>query len=313
MPIIIARNLDAKEKSDDQLFTVGDQQASKQDIRPLRVLVLNLMPAKIITEQQFARLLGNTPLQVVMELLTVSGRLPKHTPLRHMFAFYETFEEVKDNFYDGMIITGAPVEQMPFEDVDYWDELCAIMEWSKRHVHSTLHVCWGAQAGLYYHYGIGKKELPQKLSGVYPHHVVKSSPLFRGFDDVFQVPHSRYTTVDPNAVAANPALEILAESEEAGLYAASTRDGRQVFITGHIEYDPDTLKQEYLRDQAAGKNPQIPQHYFPGDDPSKEPVCTWRASANLLFANWLNYFVYQKTPYQPEAIAEEEMDVGVAR
>lgn len=278
------------------------KRAQSQDIRPLKILVLNLMPTKIVTETQLARLLGNTPLQIEMELLAVH-HIPRNTGADHMLSFYQSFDEVKDRNYDGMIITGAPVEMMEFEEVDYWDELCKIMEWSKSHVYSTLHICWGAQAGLHYHYGLNKMLLDSKMSGVFRHEVVHpGSILFRGFDDTFMVPHSRHTTVLKEDIAAVPSLKILAESREAGVYAVSTDHGRQIFIMGHSEYDPQTLHLEYVRDVKAGLNPKVPENYYPEDDPSRAPLCTWRSSANLLFSNWLNYFVYQATPYNLEFI-----------
>ena len=304
MPIKIPADLPAAQTlHNENIFTMDEFRAASQDIRPLRILVLNLMPTKIVTETQLARLLGNTPIQVEMELLMCKGHQPKNTPPEHMIAFYQHFDDVKDRYFDGLVITGAPVEKLPFEEVDYWDELCAVMDWSRSHVHSTLHICWGAQAGLYHHYGIGKHLLPQKFSGIYRHHVVrKGSMLMRGFDDVFDVPVSRYTGVDRAQIAAEPQLRILAESEETGVYAVDIDGGRQIFITGHVEYDPDTLAKEYFRDVAAGLNPTVPKNYFPDDDPAKPPVCTWRSCANLLFANWLNYYVYQETPFHPEEI-----------
>lgn len=303
MPICIPAALPAaKVLQEENIFVMDIQRAATQDIRPLRILVLNLMPTKIVTETQLARLLGNTPLQIHMEFLTVS-RVSKHTAAEHMQYFYKTFGEVKDSFFDGLIITGAPVEKMPFEEVDYWQELCDIMAWSRTHVYSTLHICWGAQAGLYYHYGVDKKPLPEKMSGVFPHRVVRKNPiLFRGFDDTFMVPHSRHTTVSREDILATGKLKILAESEEAGVYAVSNDGGRQIFIMGHSEYDTDTLKNEYFRDKAAGLNPKIPVNYFPNDDDSKEPVSTWRSCAHLMFSNWLNYFVYQATPYDIDSI-----------
>ncbi len=303
MPIRIPRDLPAaKTLQDENIFVMDTERAERQDIRPLRILVLNLMPTKIATETQLARVLGNTPLQIEMELLAVS-REPKNTSKEHMLAFYKTFPEVERSYFDGMVITGAPVEQMAFEEVDYWDELCRIMEWSKSHVYSTIHICWGAQAGLYYHYGIGKQGLDRKLFGVYPHRVThKGSILFRGFDDVFFVPHSRHTTVDREAILREPKLKILAESEEAGVYAVSTDGGRQIFLTGHGEYDPDTLQREYVRDKTAGLPIDLPVNYFPDDDDTKPPLCTWRSGANLLYSNWLNYFVYQATPFEIEHI-----------
>ena len=303
MPIKIPRDLPAaKTLQEENIFVMDLARAESQDIRPLRILVLNLMPTKIVTETQFARLLGNTPLQIEMDLMATS-REHRHVAKEHMFAFYKSFEEVRDEFYDGMVITGAPVEHLAFEEVDYWEELCRIMEWSKTHVYSTLHICWGAQAGLYYHYGIRKLPLDAKLFGVFPHRVThKGSILFRGFDDVFWVPHSRHTTVARAEIAACPKLKILAESEEAGVYAVSTDAGRQIFITGHSEYDTDTLDREYRRDLAAGLPIAVPKNYYPADDPDRAPMSSWRSSANLLFANWLNYFVYQATPYNVETI-----------
>ena len=303
MPIKIPRDLPAaKTLQEENIFVMDLDRAQTQDIRALRILVLNLMPTKIVTETQLARLLGNTPLQIEMELMAVS-REHKHVTKEHMFAFYKTFDEVKDQFFDGMVITGAPVEHLAFEEVDYWEELCAIMEWTKSHVYSTLHICWGAQAALYYHYGIPKVALSAKMFGVFPHRVThKGSILFRGFDDVFWVPHSRHTAVDREAIAACPRLKILAESEKAGVYAVSTDAGRQIFITGHSEYDTDTLEKEYRRDVDAGLPIAVPEHYYPDDDPTRRPASTWRSSANLLFANWLNYFVYQATPYNVETI-----------
>lgn len=303
MPICIPHSLPAASALEaENIFVMDSGRAKSQDIRPLRILVLNLMPTKIATETQLARLLGNTPLQIEMELLCVS-HIPKNTGQDHMLSFYKTFAQVKDDFYDGMIITGAPVELLPYEEVDYWKELEEIMEWSKSHAYSTLHICWGAQAGLYYHYGIDKKVLPKKMSGIFRHRVTrKSSILFRGFDDTFMVPHSRNTTVDASDLQAIPALKILAESEEAGIYAVSNHGGRQIFIMGHSEYDTLTLHQEYVRDVKAGIEPLIPENYYPGNDPDKEPMCTWRSSANLLFSNWLNYFVYQATPYDLQSM-----------
>ena len=304
MPINIPGDLPAVNVLErENIFVMTRRRAMSQDIRPLRILILNLMPTKITTETQLARLLGNTPLQVEIDLLTMTGRVPKNTPLEHMLAFYKTFDSVKNDFFDGMIITGAPVEQMPFEGVMYWPELCDIMEWSKSHVHSTFHICWGAQAGLFYHYGVPKIHLPKKLFGVYSHRVThKGSILFRGFDDIFLVPHSRHTTVMKRDIIRVPALKILAESDEAGIYAVSTNEGRQIFILGHSEYDPETLALEYWRDKKAGLPIQIPYNYFPNDDDSKTPVCTWRSSANLLYSNWLNYFVYQETPFDARKI-----------
>ncbi|MBQ7578696.1 MAG: homoserine O-succinyltransferase [Synergistaceae bacterium] len=310
MPINIPGDLPAANVLvQENIFVMTERRAQSQDIRPLRILILNLMPTKIVTETQLARLLGNTPLQVEIDLMTVSGRTPKHTPIEHMIAFYKNFDSVKANFYDGMIITGAPVELMPFESVDYWPELCDIMEWSKSHVHSTFHICWGAQAGLYYHYGVPKIHLPRKMFGVFKHRVThKGSILFRGSDDVFMVPHSRHTTIMRGDILRVPALKILSESYEAGVYAISTNEGRQLFITGHSEYDPETLALEYFRDKRAGLAIHVPCNYFPNDDETKTPVCTWRSSANLLYSNWLNYFVYQQTPYDARKITDLDLN-----
>lgn len=299
MPIKIPNQLPAtRTLRSENIFVMTETRAMTQDIRPLQILLLNLMPTKVDTETQLARVLGNTPLQIELELIAPTGHVSKNTSQEHMLAFYKTFDEVKDRTFDGLIITGAPVEQMPFEEVDYWPELCRIMEWSKTNVHSTLHICWGAQAGLYYHYGIPKRPLPHKLFGVFRHTVEEPNfMLFRGFDDQFWVPHSRNTTVDRSDVEAVPALKILASSPEAGIYAIKTDKGRQIFIMGHSEYDRDTLKKEYLRDVEAGVDIQLPKNYFPNDDPTQSPPVTWRSCANLLYANWLNYFVYQTAPY----------------
>ena len=307
MPIKIPSYLPAADTlRSENIFVITHERAVSQDIRPLRILMLNLMPTKVATETQLARLLGNTPLQVEMELLMVSSHVSRNISQEHMLTFYKTFDQIKDQTFDGMVITGAPVERLPFEEVEYWEELCGIFEWSKTHVTSTFHICWGAQAGLYYHYGIAKKPLPEKLSGVYRHRVThKGSILFRGFDDTFMVPHSRYTTVDRQAILDEPRLKILAESDVAGIYAVSTHGGRQVFITGHSEYDADTLLGEYLRDKRAGLNPKVPENYFPDDDDTRQPLCTWRSGANLLYSNWLNYFVYQATPYELEHVGDE--------
>ena len=301
MPIKIPNNLPAVETlANENIFVMTETRAITQDIRPLKILLLNLMPKKIETETQLSRLLGNTPLQIDLELIKTKTHHSKNTSEEHMLAFYKTFDDVKDRTFDGMIITGAPVELFPFEQVEYWDELCQIMEWSKTHVHSTFHICWGAQAGLYYHFGIDKQVLPEKISGVYPHVVdYKRSILFRGFDDTFMVPQSRHTTVNRADVeaCASKGLKLLASSDETGVYAMATEGGRQVFITGHSEYDADTLKNEYMRDLGAGLDPIVPKNYFPNDDPTKPPLVTWRSHANLLYCNWLNYFVYQTTPY----------------
>lgn len=304
MPIKIPNDLPAvKTLEAENIFVMTEKRAITQDIRPLKILLLNLMPKKIETETQLSRLLGNSPLQVDFEFIHTKSHISKNTSAEHLFTFYKTFDDVKHQTFDGMIITGAPVEQMPFEEVEYWGELCEIMEWSKTHVHSTFHICWGAQAGLYYHFGIDKQPLEKKMFGIFPHKVdYKRSILFRGFDDTFMVPHSRHTTVSRADIKAVKGLRILASSSEAGVYAVSTKGGKQIFITGHSEYDADTLKNEYLRDLNAGKSIEIPKNYFPDDDPSKPPMVTWRAHANLLYSNWLNYFVYQTTPYDITAI-----------
>ena len=308
MPIKIPNGLPAKETLESEnIFVMTETRATTQEIRPLRIALLNLMPTKIVTETQLSRLLGNTPLQVELELVQVSSHKSKNTSEEHMLAFYKTFDEVAHEYFDGMIITGAPVEQMPFEQVEYWDELCRIMEWTKTHVHSTFHICWGAQAGLYYHFGIDKVPLEKKMFGVFPHKVVYKNPmLLRGFDDTFWVPHSRHTTIRREDVAAVPEIKILAESQEAGLYAMATQGGKQVFITGHSEYDADTLNREYVRDKNAGLPIEVPKNYFPDDDDTKDPIVRWRGHANLLYCNWLNYFVYQSTPYEVDAIGRGE-------
>ena len=302
MPIKIPNALPAYEVlTNENIFIMTEQRAMTQDIRPLKILLLNLMPKKIETETQLSRLLGNTPLQVELDLIAMKSHVSKNTPQEHMLAFYQHFDDIKDQKFDGMVITGAPVEKKEFEEVDYWPELCEIMDWSTEHVHSTLHICWGAQAGLYHHYGVPKYLLPKKLSGVYEHRAEENnSTLLRGFDDVFHAPHSRYTTVKREDIEKVPELKILSYSEEAGVHIVTAKEGKQIFITGHSEYDGDTLKSEYLRDLSVGINPEVPEHYFPNDDPTKEPIVNWRSHANLLFSNWLNYFVYQRTPYDLE-------------
>lgn len=304
MPIKIPNNLPAaKTLSDENIFIMTETRAITQDIRPLKILLLNLMPKKIETETQFARLLGNTPLQVELELIHTLSHKSKNVAEEHLLAFYKTFDDVKHLKFDGMIITGAPVEHLNFEDVEYWDELCEIMEWSKTHVHSTFHICWGAQAGLYYHYGIPKVQLDEKLFGVFPHTIErKSSILFRGCDDVFYVPHSRHTTVLREDVERVKDLKIIASSNIAGVYAIANEGGRQIFITGHSEYDAETLKNEYERDLSLGKPIKMPINYFPNDNPELPPMVSWRSHANLLFSNWLNYFVYQSTPYDIQKV-----------
>lgn len=299
MPIKIPEALPAtKTLIEENIFVMTEKRALSQDIRPLHILVLNLMPTKIATETQLIRLLSNTPLQIELDLLQTSTHESSHVSKEHIEHFYKTFDDVKDHYYDGMIITGAPLAHVPYNEVDYWKELCEIMDWTLTHVYSTLHICWGAFAGLYYHYGIGSKDLEAKLFGVFPHHVVrKSSILFRGFDDIFYIPHSREITLDKEAVLAQPKLKVLSETLDGDLYALSTEGGRQIFLTGHSEYDPRTLEMEYLRDKKAGLPIAPPENYYPGDDDTKAPIVSWRSCANLLFANWINYIVYQTTPY----------------
>ena len=310
MPIRIPNDLPATETLlSENIFVMRQDRATTQDIRPLEIALVNLMPTKIVTETQLSRVLGNTPLQVNLTLVQMSSYQPKNISQEHMLSFYTTFDQIRHRKFDGLVITGAPVEKMEFEEVNYWPELCEIMEWSKTNVHSTFHICWGAQAGLYYHYGIHKRPLPQKLFGVYPHKVeYKRSILLRGYDDEFYAPHSRHTTIDREDIEKVWDLRILASSEEAGVYAIQTKLGRQIFITGHSEYDADTLKTEYLRDKNLGLPISVPKNYFPEDDDTKDPIVRWRAHGNLLFSNWLNYFVYQTTPYDIMAIGENTTD-----
>ena len=307
MPIRIPNDLPAAGTlQQENIFVMPQDRALTQDIRPLEIVLLNLMPTKIATETQLSRLLGNTPLQVNLELMHTSSHKSKNVSKEHLLSFYKSFDELKDRKFDGMVITGAPVELMEFEEVDYWPELCNIMEWSKTHVHSTFHICWGAQAGLYYHYGIKKQPLPEKLFGVYPHQVeYKRSILLRGFDDTFWAPHSRHTTISREDIEAVPELKILASSDKAGVYAITNKGGRHIFVTGHSEYDPETLKTEYLRDKNQGLSIGVPENYFPNDDDTCDPIVRWRGHANLLFSNWLNYFVYQTTPYDIMTIGNE--------
>lgn len=299
MPIKVANNLPAiKILEEENIFVMPENRAISQDIRPLRIVILNIMPTKIETETQLIRLLGNTSLQVDIELLHMKSHSSKNISQQHLDTFYKTFDEIKNNRYDGLIITGAPVEHMEFEEVDYWEELTAIMDWAKKNVWSTLHICWGAQAGMYHYYGINKRELPKKISGIYRHRIKeKLHPLLRGLDDVFMMPHSRYTECIPEEVLANNNIEILAESEKAGIAIVADKPCRKFFIFGHAEYDRMTLAQEYERDVQKGINPEIPYSYFPKDDATKTPDKKWRSTAFLLFGNWLNYFVYQQTPY----------------
>ncbi len=299
MPIKIQRDLPAREiLENENIFVMDEYRSMHQDIRPLKIVILNLMPLKEDTELQLLRALSNTPLQIDVTFLTVKSHVSQNTSANHLNQFYLTFEDIADQFFDGMIITGAPVEQMEFEEVDYWEELCTIFEWTKQHVTSTFHICWGAQAGLYYHFGLKKSLLDQKLFGIYEHKVSnRKIPLVRGFDDYFMAPHSRHTAVDSEDIHACPALTVLAESEEAGVFLTMTEGGRQIFVMGHPEYDRVTLKKEYDRDKGKGLDIQVPKDYFPGDDPQKRPNLQWRAHANALYTNWLNYYVYQVTPY----------------
>ena len=306
MPIKIPNELPAfKTLTEENIFVMTEHRATTQDIRPLRIAIVNLMPTKIDTETQLLRLIGNTALQVETELVKMRSHVSRNTSAEHLTAFYKEFPEIRDQNFDGMIITGAPVEHLPYEEVEYWQELCEIMEWSKSHVHSTFHICWGAQAALYYHFGIQKHLLEKKLFGVYPHRAEKKSYiLLRGFDDVFMAPHSRHTTVYREDIEKCSALKILASSEEAGVYVAATDNGRQIFIMGHSEYDPLTLEKEYLRDKNAGLPIDPPKNYYPDNDDTKPPLVTWRSHANLLYANWLNYMVYQTTPYDLNEIQQ---------
>ncbi|MGN7358278.1 homoserine O-acetyltransferase MetA [Paenibacillus sp. SAF-054] len=306
MPIKIPDALPAKEiLGGENIFVMDDSKAYHQDIRPLRIAILNIMPTKETTETQLLRLLGNSPLQVEITLLHPRSHTSKNTSQEHLEAFYKTFDEVRHRRFDGMIITGAPVEQMDFEDVNYWDELQEIMNWSKTNVTSTLHICWASQAGLYHHFGVPKWDLAKKCFGVFPHTLNQQNvKLLRGFDEVFYVPQSRHTEVRREDIETIDELEILSESEESGIYLVATKDGRQIFVTGHSEYDPYSLKWEYERDIAKGMEMEIPKHYYPNDDPSRVPPAVWRAHANLLFSNWLNYYVYQETPYDIEDTVE---------
>ncbi len=299
MPIKIPNELPAVQTlTDENIFVMTETRAITQDIRPLRILLLNLMPTKIDTETQISRLLSNSPLQVELELIHTRTHKSKNTSEEHLLAFYKTFDQVKDQKFDGLIITGAPVEKMPFEEVTYWEELCEIMEWSKHNVHSTFHICWGAQAGLYYHYGVNKYPLDKKVFGVFEHNVdYRECTLLRGFDDTFMAPHSRHTTVRREEIEAIPGLKVLASAPEAGVYAVKSDENKQIFVMGHSEYDARTLEKEYLRDKNAGLPIEVPKNYYPDDDDTKAPKVTWRSHASLLFSNWLNYFVYQTTPY----------------
>ena len=287
----------------ENIFVMDDTRAHTQDIRPLRIVILNLMPLKVTTETDLVRLLSNTPLQLEISFMKLQSHTPKNTPIEHMMMFYRAFEEMKNEKYNGMIITGAPVEQLEFEDVGYWEEMKEIFAWARTHVTSTLYICWAAQAGLFYHYGIPKYPLPRKMFGIFPQYTLDPRlPIFRGFDDVFQMPHSRHTEIHREDILANPNLTLIAESPDCGVGMVMAREGREFFITGHLEYAPDTLDKEYRRDKDIRKDVDIPLHYYLHDDPSQPPLVTWRAHANLLYANWINYYVYQETPYKIEDI-----------
>jgi homoserine O-succinyltransferase len=307
MPVNIPRDLPARQVLEDEnVFVMTEDVADHQDIRPLRIAIVNLMPTKVATETHLLRLLGNSPLQVQIRLLHMGSHESQNTPAEHLEALYATFDEVREEKFDGLVITGAPVELLPFEEVDYWPELCELMDWSVENVYSTLHVCWGAQAALYRHYGVPKFVLPQKMFGVFRHQVLdRHARVLSGFDEVFHAPHSRHTTVRAEDVEATEGVDLLAVSEEAGVYLAASVDGRQIFVTGHPEYDPDTLLTEYRRDVERGLDIEVPRNYFPNDDPSAEPLVTWRSHAFLLYANWLNYCVYQRTPYNVASITRE--------
>lgn len=299
MPIKVQDSLPATATLEaENIFVMTEYRAMHQDIRPLNMLILNLMPTKIVTETQLLRKLSNTPLQVKVEFLQTSSYTPSHIDAQHLSSFYTTFEQVKDRKFDGMIITGAPLDKVTYEEVDYWDELCEIMEWSRTHVHSTLFLCWAAYAGLKYFYDLDRIDLSEKLSGVFAHKVLKkTSPLFRGFDDVFYAPHSRFIDISADGIRNIPDLELMAESDEAGVAIAKSTNSRQFFVTCHAEYDSDTLSLEYFRDLERGMNPNVPAHYFPNDDPTQKPIVTWRSAGQLLYSNWLNFYVYQTTPY----------------
>ncbi len=307
MPIKVPSSLPAiRTLEQENIFVMTHERAATQDIRPLKIAILNLMPTKEETETQLLRLLSNTPLQVDVVLLHTATHRSKNTSAEYLAEFYKTFDEISGQKFDGMIVTGAPVERLKFEEVDYWPELCRIFAWSRKNVTSTLHICWGAQAGLYYHYGIPKYPLPHKISGIFQHRVLRPlHPLVRGFDDNFWAPHSRYTEIRRQDIQKHPELEILTESDEAGVHIIASKNGRQFFVTGHEEYDRETLKKEYLRDREKGLHPRVPENYFPADDPSREPLFTWRSHAFLMFSNWLNYFVYQRTPYDIQKIRED--------
>ena len=305
MPVKIPVGLPAaKTLSGENIFVIESDRAAHQDIRPQQIAIVNLMPTKEVTETQLLRLLGNSPLQVEVTFLTMESHVSTHVCAEHIEAFYRTFKSVRDRKFDGLVVTGAPIENLAFEEVDYWDELKAIMDWSRTHVYSSLFICWAAQAALYHFYGIEKKSLEKKVFGIFDHRVLNPRHrLVRGFDDVFKAPHSRHTAIQREDVASCPDLEILSESDDAGVYLVASNNGRRIFVTGHSEYDADTLAKEYRRDIDRGLNIDVPQQYFPDDDPSKFPLVTWRAHANMLFVNWLNYFVYQAGPYDIETIS----------
>ncbi|WP_134324063.1 homoserine O-acetyltransferase MetA [Cumulibacter soli] len=307
MPVNIPHDLPARATLEaENIFVMSDDQASHQDIRPLKIAILNLMPLKVTTETQLMRMLGSTSLQVEVTLLRTSSHQSRNTPSEHLEAFYRTFEDIEDEYFDGLVITGAPIEKLPFEDVDYWPEMTKILDWSRKHVYSTLHICWGAQAALYHQYGVDKFELPGKNFGVFNHRVIDpSAKLVRGFDEEFAAPHSRHTDVDAGDIEATGKINVLALSDEAGVFLAATPDARQVFVMGHPEYDRDTLELEYRRDVDAGDHIIMPKHYFPNDDPDKEPIIRWRGHGYLLYGNWLNYCVYQETPFDPRSMPIE--------
>lgn len=308
MPIRIPDSLPATAALEaENIFVMTEYRALHQHIRPLDLLILNLMPTKIVTETQLLRKLSNTPLQINVEFLQTASYVPQHVDMQHLNSFYTTFDQIRDKRYDGMIITGAPVENLDFHDVDYWDELCEIMEWTKTNVHSTLHICWGAQAGLHYHYGIEKYSLDKKMFGIFPHTILKpNSPLFRGFDDIFYAPHSRYTEMAAADIVKVPQLELMAVSQEAGVFAVKSTDNRRFFVMGHLEYDPDTLLLEYQRDREKGLDIGVPKNYFPDDDPTKPPMVRWRSAGQLFYNNWLNYYVYQTTPFDLKQLQRVE-------
>ena len=312
MPIKIPNSLPARQTLEaENIFVMTELRAMHQDIRPLKLLILNLMPTKIVTETQLLRKLSNTPLQIEVQLLRTISHDAKNADEDHLSSFYVSLDDIRDQFYDGMIITGAPVENLDFTDVDYWPELCEIMEWTKTKVHSTLHICWGAQAGLYYHYGIEKHSLGKKMFGVFPHRMLKpKSPIFRGFDDVFYAPHSRYTEVHTEDILKVPDLELMAESDEAGVFMVKSADSRRFFVMGHPEYDRETLALEYRRDVDRGLDIAVPANYFPDDDPTQDPVVRWRSTAQLFYTNWLNYYVYQTTPYNISTIGGDPGIIG---